>query len=98
MKLLINGVEYTIILQDTNFNPTAMGRCDEKHAKILIDKDMAIDVKNNTILHELFHVFYGACGLNEHSTEENIIEALSNQMFSAMMNNKDFFIKLITGE
>lgn len=98
MKILINGIEYTIILQDANFNPDSMGRVNEKQAKIYIDKDMATDVKNNTILHELFHVLYRACGLNEHSTEENIIEALSNQLFSVMMNNKDFFIKLIIEE
>ena len=94
----INGIDYKICFENANFSPEVMGRTDIKQAKIFIDASMNLDVKNNTILHELFHIFYNSCGLNEKSTEEEIIEAMSNQMFSAMQNNKDLFIKMIINE
>lgn len=98
MKLLINGIEYTIQEEKSSFSPSSMGRTDIKQAKIFIDESMNLDVKNNTILHELFHIFYSASGLSEKSSEEEIVEALSNQLFSAMQNNKDLFIKMTINE
>lgn len=98
MLININGIAYTIQEEKSSFSPTSMGRVDKKEAKIFIDESMNLDVKNNTILHELFHIFYDVSGLSEKSSEEEIVEAMSNQLFAAMMHNKDFFIKLIINE
>ena len=94
----INGIDYEICFENDDFSPGAMGRTDIKTGKILIDASMKTDIKNNTLLHEIFHIFYNSCGLSEKSTEEEIVEAMSNQMFSAMQNNKDLFIKMIINE
>ena len=94
----INGIDYEICFENADFSPGAMGRTDIKTGKILIDASMKTDIKNNTLLHEIFHIFYNSCGLSEKSTEEEIVEAMSNQMFSAMQNNKDLFIKMIINE
>ena len=98
MQININGINYSVIQESNKFDPSAMGRCNEKQAEIYIAKDMKPDVKSNTLLHELFHVFFRASALGEKSTEEEIVEALSNQLFSCMMHNKDFFIKMVVEE
>ena len=94
----INGIQYEICFENADFSPGAMGRTNMKTGKILLDTSMKTDIKNNTLLHELFHIFYNSCALGENATEEEIVEALSNQMFAAMQNNKDFFIKLLISE
>lgn len=96
--LNINGIDYEICLENADFSPGAMGRTNMKTGKILLDTSMKTDIKNNTLIHEMFHIFYNSCGLSERSTEEEIVEAMSNQMYAAMQNNKDFFIKLIINE
>ncbi len=98
MSIIVNGINYKIQEEKSSFSPSSMGRTDIKQAKIFIDDSLNLDVKNNTILHELFHIFYNASGLSEKSSEEEIVEAMSNQMFAAIMANKDFFIKLIINE
>ena len=83
----IQGIDYTIIEFDSDFDRNLMGREQYDKAKIFIRKDLPEGKKRETLLHELLHIVYANAYLQPGDEEERIVGALSTGLHQIIEDN-----------
>ena len=85
----IAGIEYTVEPFETDVDRNLMGRLAYNTAQIYIRKDLPLDKKYETLLHEVFHAVYMNAGLQPDDPEEKVVTALSSGVYQFLKENKD---------
>lgn len=83
----IQGIDYTIIEFDSDFERNLMGREQYDKAKIFINKDLPDSKKRETLLHELLHIVYANAYLQPNDEEERVVGALSTGLHQIIEDN-----------
>jgi len=80
----ICGIKHRIIECEDKFNVDShLGMIDYKAAEIRINKDMAQQVKEATICHEVLHGLLVHIGRDDMSEDEQFVTALGNAIYGA---------------
>lgn len=87
----IAGISYTVEPFETDVDRNLMGRLAYDTAQIYVRKDLPIDKKYETLLHEVLHAVYMNAGLQQGDEEEKIVTALSSGLYQFLKENKDVF-------
>lgn len=87
-KIKVGGLDYKINLTDN----ITLGK---EYTGEVLYKDCTINIrdcamKEQTFLHELFHVMFWALGYTEHN--ETVIDGLASQLLAIIKDNKNIFI------
>jgi Zn-dependent peptidase ImmA (M78 family) len=77
----VEETEYVEIHHDKNYS----GSCDYVKAEIKILKDMDIQRKEETFIHELTHAIFHEAGYNEH--EEEMVNKVSKVLYQVLKDN-----------
>ena len=85
----IAGINYTVESFETDVDRNLMGRLAYDTAQIYIRKDLPVDKKYETLLHEVMHAVYMNTGLQQGDEEEKIVTALSSGIYQFLKENKD---------
>lgn len=85
----IAGISYTVEPFETDVDRNLMGRLAYDTAQIYVRKDLPIDKKYETLLHEVLHAVYMNAGLQQGDDEEKIVTALSSGLYQFLKDNKD---------
>lgn len=85
----IAGINYTVESFETDVDRNLMGRLAYDTAQIYIRKDLPVDKKYETLLHEVMHAVYMNTGLQQGDEEEKIVTALSSGIYQFLKDNKD---------
>ena len=92
-KIVVKGVEYKISLDNylrDDDGKLCSGLHDHERKVIHIDKNMGIEEKRQTFIHELFHAYLHECHVNEgidSQLEEAIVESLSQSITKSFVLN-----------
>lgn len=87
MTITINGVTYSIKDVPTeNSDESAMGRASRMEAAIRLFVPMADSQKAQTLLHEVFELLAGDCGLK---CEHEMIESLAATLFAVLSDPRN---------
>ena len=79
MIVNICGIPHKVIEYEDNFNVDLhFGQIDYKACEIRINKDMNEEAKKEAICHEMVHGILVHLGYNEHSQNEQFVQALAN--------------------
>lgn len=70
----------------------AFGWCDKVRQKIFIQSNLKPRSMVETILHEVYHSIFSACGIPTELTEEQACSMLSGPMLLVMLENKDLLL------
>lgn len=83
MKVNICGISHEIVECEDFFSTDAthFGEIDYKACKIKINKDMADEAKEETIIHEMVHGILVHLGYSEQSQDEQFVQALGNAIY-----------------
>lgn len=83
MKVNICGIQHEIVECEDSFSADAthFGEIDYKACKIRINKDMAYEAKEETIIHEMIHGILVHLGYSEQSQDEQFVQALANAIY-----------------
>ena len=82
MKVNICGIPHTVIECTDNFDvDTHFGQIDYKACEIRVNKDMADEAKEETIIHEMVHGILVHLGYSEQSQDEQFVQALANAIY-----------------
>lgn len=82
--LRICGIE--IAVKEVNLSGGHFGQASLEESEILINKDLADDLKRDTLIHEVIHIISGANALQ--ITEEQVA-CLANNLAQFLEDNKD---------
>lgn len=85
----IAGISYTVEPFETDVDRNLMGRLAYDTAQIYVRKDLPVDKKYETLLHEVLHAVYMNAGLQQGDDEEKIVTALSSGLYQFLKDNKD---------
>lgn len=72
------------------------GMCDTNNAKIYVDRNLSIEKRVNTTIHEMLHAVWKEMCLPDDDSEERIVESLANGITQIFKDNPDFVSDLIT--
>lgn len=90
MIVNICGIPYKVIECSDNFDAdTHFGQIDYKMAEIHINKDMAEEIKEEAICHEIVHGMLVHLGYNEQSQDEQFVQALGNAIHQTFELKKE---------
>lgn len=90
MKVNICGIPYKVIEYPDNFDAdTHFGQIDYKMAEIRINKDMAEEIKEEAICHEIVHGMLVHLGYNDLSQDEQFVQALGNAIHQSFIVKKN---------
>lgn len=80
MKVNICGVMHEVIECEDAFDSDAthFGQIEYREARIKINKDMNLDIKKETICHEMVHGMLIHLGYSDLSNDEQFVQALGN--------------------
>lgn len=82
MKVNICGILHEVIECEDNFDVDAhFGQIDYKACNIRINKDMAEEAKEETIIHEMIHGILVHLGYSEQSEDETFVQGLANAIY-----------------
>lgn len=82
MTVNICGVPHKIIEVKDEFNvDTHFGQIDYLKNEIKINANMAEDNKKEAICHEMVHGIFVHLGYNDHSQDEQLVQALANAIY-----------------
>lgn len=82
MKVNICGMPHKVIECEDKFNYDChFGQIDYKDCEIRINKDMAEEVKKETICHEMIHGIFVHLGYNDYAQDEQFVQALGNAIY-----------------
>lgn len=83
MKVNICGIPHKVIGYDDKFdaNSLHMGQIDYKTGEILVNQDLADEIKIETICHEMIHGILTHLGYMEYSNDEQFVQALGNAIY-----------------
>ena len=87
----IAGIDYTVDEFETDVDRNLMGRLAYDTAQIYIRKDLPLDKKLETVLHEVMHAVYMNAGLQQGDEEEKVVTALSSGVYQFLKDNKDVY-------
>lgn len=87
----ISGINYTVDTFEKDVDRDLMGRLSYDVAQIFIRKDLPLDKKMETLLHEVMHVVYMNAGLQPGDEEEKVVTALSSGIYQFLKDNKDVY-------
>ena len=87
----IAGISYSVESFETDVDRNLMGRLAYDTAQIYVRKDLPIDKKLETLLHEVIHAVYMNAGLQPGDDEEKIVTALSSGIYQFLKDNKDVY-------
>ena len=87
----IAGIMYTVDPFETDVDRNLMGRLAYDTAQIYVRKDLPLDKKMETLLHEVIHAVYMNSGLHPGDEEEKVVTALSSGIYQFLKENKDVF-------
>ena len=94
-QLNINNIKQNVHYFDGQYCSSNMGKWEELQSKIFISDSLTDEVKFQTILHEVCHVFFKNSGLRDGDDEERIVQGLSVQLYDFIINNREFIVDLI---
>ena len=81
MKVNICGIKHEVIECEDNFNvDTHFGQIDYLKCLISINRNMAEDMKTETICHEMVHGILVHLGYNDLSQNEQFIQSFANAL------------------
>lgn len=85
-KIKIGGLVYSVELVDTVdlTDHNTAGIVSYSLQKILIDNHMGLDFTNKVFLHELLHVMFKHCGLDQ---DESVIDRLAYCLYEVLKEN-----------
>ena len=90
MKVNICGIPHTVIEREDHFDIDAhFGQIDYKACKIRINKDMADEAKEETIIHEMVHGMLIHLGYTEQSQDETFVQGLANAIYQGFEIRKE---------
>lgn len=79
MIVNICGIPHRVVEREDNFNADChFGQIDYKACEIRINKNMTDVNKKETLCHEMVHGILVHLGYNEHSQNEQFVQALAN--------------------
>lgn len=79
MTLYICGIMHKVVeVDDYFYDDTYFGDIDYKNAVIKISKNMNIDIKKETLCHEILRVMLTHLGYDSLSDDEQLVNALGN--------------------
>jgi hypothetical protein len=82
MKVNICGVPHKVVEYEDKFDVDChYGQIDYKDCEIRINKDMAEDIKAETICHEMIHGIFVHLGYNDYANDEQFVQALGNAIY-----------------
>lgn len=81
-KVTICGYEYKILYRDRNTrDDNNIGMSDSKDLIITIDKDVPLQQKESTLIHEWVHCVLSSNGLYTQSDDEILVSVLSTELY-----------------
>lgn len=83
MTVKICGISHEVVECEDSFtaDATHFGEIDYKTCKIRINKDMADEAKEETIVHEMVHGMLIHLGYTEQSEDETFVQGLANAIY-----------------
>ena len=82
MTVNICGVLHKVVECEDKFDIDChFGQIDYKKCEIRINKDMAEEVKKETICHEMIHGIFVHLGYNNYAQDEQLVQALGNAIY-----------------
>jgi len=82
MKVNICGVPHKVVEYEDKFDVDChYGQIDYKDCEIRINRDMAEDIKAETICHEMIHGIFVHLGYNDYANDEQLVQALGNAIY-----------------
>lgn len=87
----ISGINYTVDTFEKDVDRDLMGRLSYDVAQIFIRKDLPLDKKLETLLHEVMHVVYMNAGLQQGDEEEKVVTAMASGVYQFLKDNKDVY-------
>lgn len=94
-QLKVSNINQSVHYVDGQYCTNNMGRWEELQSKIFINDAMTDEVKFQTILHEICHVFFRFSSLKDGDDEERIVNGISVQLYDFIINNREFIVDLI---
>lgn len=81
MRINICGIPHEVVECEDVFDAEMhLGQIDYKQAKILINKDANIEIKSETLCHEIMHGILVHIGREDLSQDETLVTALGNSI------------------
>lgn len=85
-EVKIGGVIYTVEEKDTvDSNPMNYGVCVYHDCHIEIKKDLSVERKEQTLIHEILHAIFFEAGLMEH--EEDVVNRVGAILYQVLKEN-----------
>lgn len=82
MKVNICGIPHKVVEYEDKFDIDChFGQIDYKECEIRINKDMAEEVKKETICHEMIHGIFVHLGYSDYANDEQLVQALGNAIY-----------------
>ena len=86
MKVNICGVPHEVVEYEDKFDVDChYGQIDYKDCEIRINRDMAEDIKAETICHEMIHGIFVHLGYNDYANDEQLVQALGNAIYQGFV-------------
>jgi len=76
----LGAVEWTVEEVSSALS-NKMGISDSRLATIKIDKDVNLDMKEETLYHEVIHAILDSSGLHEESKNEQLVQTLAQGIY-----------------
>lgn len=85
-QIKVGGMKYSVIEKDTvDNNPQCFGVCVYHDTHIEIKKDLAVERKEQTVIHEMLHGVFFESGFEEH--QEEMIGRVSTVLYQVLKDN-----------
>ncbi len=82
MRINICGIPHEVMeCEDTFDVDMHLGQIDYKNAKILLNKDAAMEIRYETLCHEIMHGILVHIGREDLSQDETLVTALGNAVY-----------------
>lgn len=83
MKVNICGIPHKVIEKDDCFTAdnTHLGEITYSQAEILLNKNVPVEVKKETLCHEMVHGIFVHLGRGDLSNDETLVQQLGNAIY-----------------
>ena len=82
MRINICGIPHEVVeCEDTFDVDMHLGQIDYKNAKILLNNDAAMEIRYETLCHEIMHGILVHIGREDLSQDETLVTALGNAVY-----------------
>jgi hypothetical protein len=100
-EVIFDKQQLQIAALNNNIHESLVGLTDVQKTVIWVDDDMSLSQIQDTLLHELLHALFDACGLSvelEGNIEERIVRVLAPALLSMLKDNPGLVKKLGVSE